>query len=474
MGERGTRFARAPGLATLRASAHEVPMPRNPLILAVLLPLLFPGLPARAESPEPAAESGLRMQTMIRAPLPLAARDVLFAHARQTGESPDFDALAEALMPPPELASPVPSARRQRHDAAFAELRRKLRAEYEGFDPARPYLLRIRTAIGRYDPGQGGLPVALNGTFWVRDPTWQSQGFGLRFDNALAVATLPVASEAAAETLLDSAGLDPRTQDGWRGILEVSLVLGGALPQPAGMRSVPIAAHLLTARLVGEDGTLIHDFGRLPGSLHAPLPSARPGEPVLRSALLEGLRLGMPLEEARDALLRRGFRTVGGAFFADGAVASAAGRPGCHMGLVADRRAFGEVLHLKADFTACIALHRAPETGPEDGSEAGEDMAAQAGGAREPRLGGITALRFLPGESRAALRRSLESRFGPSVSDAQGEFVWIGRDPAAPRDAPMVELRAEFVPLAEGGPQRVPGLLLGLELEPYRAGSEAS
>lgn len=446
-------------------------MPRSPLILAVLLPLLFPGLPARAESPEPAAESGLRMQTMIRAPLPLAARDVLFAHARQTGESPDFDALAEALMPPPELASPVPSARRQRHGAAFAELRRTLRAEYEGFDPARPYLLRIRTAIGRYDPVQGGLPVALNGTFWVRDPTWRSQGFGLRFDNALAVATLPVASEAAAEMLLDSAGLDPRTEDGWRGILEVSLVLGGALPQPAGMRSVPIAAHLLTARLVAEDGTLIHDFGRLPG----PLPSARPGgEPVLRSALLEGLRLGMPMEEARAALLRRGFRTVGGAFFADGPVASAAGRPGCHMGLVADRRAFGEALQLKADFTACIALHRAPEAGPEAGSEAGEDMAAQAGGAREPRLGGITALRFLPGESQAALRRSLESRFGPSVSDAQGEVVWIGRDPAAARDAPMVELRAEFVPLAEGGPQRVPGLLLGLELEPYRAGSEAS
>jgi hypothetical protein len=441
-------------------------MPRNPLILAALLALLFPGLPARAESPEPAAESGLRMQTAIRAPLPLAARDVLFAHARQTGESPDFDALAEALMPPPELASPVPSARRQRHDAAFAELRRKLRAEYEGFDPDRPYLLRIRTAIGPYDPAQGGFPVALNGTFWVRDPTWRSPGFGLRFDNALAVATLPVADAAAAERLLDSAGLDPRTEDGWRGILEVSLVLGGALPQPAGMRSLPIAAHLLTARLVREDGTLIHDFGHLPG----PLPAAPPGGPVLRSALLEGLRLGMPLEEARAALLRRGFRTVGGAFFAEGAVASAAGRPGCHMGLVADRRAFGEALSLKADFTACIALHRAPEAGPEDGAA---DAAAEAG-PREPRLGGITALRFLPGESQAALRRSLESRFGPSVSDARGEVLWIGRDPAAPRDAPMVELRAEFVPLAEGGPERIPGLLLGLELEPYRAGSEAS
>ena len=68
------RFAPAPGLATLRASAQEVPMPRNPLILAALLPLIFPGLPARAESPEsPAAESGMRMQAMIRAPLPLAA-----------------------------------------------------------------------------------------------------------------------------------------------------------------------------------------------------------------------------------------------------------------------------------------------------------------------------------------------------------------------------------------------------------------
>ncbi|WP_338928461.1 hypothetical protein WDZ11_15880 [Roseomonas mucosa] len=445
-------------------------MPRNPLILAALFPLIFPGLPAWAESPgSPAAESGMRMQAMIRAPLPLAARDVLFAHARQAGESPDFDALAEALMPPPELASPVPSARRQRHDAAFAELRRKLRAEYESFDPDRPYLLRIRTAIGPYDPRQGGLPVALNGTFWVRDPTWRSPGFGLRFDNALAVGTLPVANEAAAEKLLESVGLDPRTEDGWRGILEVSLVLGGALPQPAGMKSVPIAAHLLTARLVREDGTPIHDFGRLPG----PLPSARPGGPVLRSALLEGLRLGMPLEEARAALRRRGFRTVGGAFFADGAVASAAGRPGCHMGLVADRRAFGEALNLKADFTACIALHRAPDPGPEAGEDAGMGAEAQAG-TREPRLGGITALRFLPGESGTALRRALERRFGPSLADAEGEVLWIGRDPEAPHDAPMVELRAEFVPLAEGGPRHGPGLLLGLELEPYRAGSEAS
>ncbi|UPG74277.1 hypothetical protein MVG78_09215 [Roseomonas gilardii subsp. gilardii] len=301
----------------------------------------------------------------------------------------------------------------------------------------------------------------LNGTFWVRDPTWRSHGFGLRFDNALAVSTLPAANEAAAEKLLESVGLDPRTADGWRGILEVSLVLGDTLPQPAGMKSVPVAAHLLTARLVREDGTLIHDFGRLPGAL--PTRQARPGEPVLRTAMLEGLRLGMPLEEARDALRQRGFRSVGGAFF-DGAGTTAGGRPGCHMGLVADRRAFGEALSVKADFTACIALHRAPE--PEAGDDASED-------AGSPRLGGITALRFLPGESQAALRRSLERRFGPSITDAQGEVLWIGRDPEAPHDSPMVELRAEFVPL-DGGPQRVPGLLLGLELEPYRAGSEAS
>ena len=71
-------------------------MPRNPLILAALLPLIFPGLPAWAESPgSPAAESSMRMQAMIRAPLPLAARDVLFAHARRAGLK--FDVMASTF-----------------------------------------------------------------------------------------------------------------------------------------------------------------------------------------------------------------------------------------------------------------------------------------------------------------------------------------------------------------------------------------
>jgi len=47
---------------------------------------------------------------------------------------------------------------------------------------------------------------------------------------------------------------------------------------------------------------------------------------------------------------------------------------------------------------------------------------------------------------------------------ADGQLVWIGQDPADGSSNELLELRATFINVAQGGPQREPGVLSALTL----------
>ena len=452
-------------------------MPRLVALLAASLLLI---LPASAETPHRAGLGALRGASGNReaSEAVMTARDVLFAYAHLTDTRPDLEALARVEVPPPDAASPVPGAQAARYRAALRDEEAQLRGEYERFNINQPLLLRVQTGIDRYDAAAGGLPLDFNPSFWVRDPTWRTDGFILRFSNAEAVRTVPVADEGEADERMATAGFDPRFDDGWDGVLELRFVFGGVLPRPSGLRGAPVAARLLSARLVSRDGEVVHDFGTIGQGI------PRRGLPVLATAKLGGLRLGMPLAEARAALPALRATSAGYGMF-EGMAAGVRRdprAPRCDIGIVADLRAFGQAAPPRYSFRHCIALRASvpePVEQPEKPTSrsAGPIGAGPASRTDEPeaveQISEVTVLRFLPGLLPEAVRRQLERRFGASVTSGKGKITWIGQDPDAPGpdgQAPMVQLTAEFVALAEGGPDHEPGVLLGLQMQPYRPG----
>lgn len=418
-------------------------------LLVLLSPLAMSGRLA-AQPREEAAQAA-------RAEAPeLTEQDMLFAYHRMAGTEPDFQVLAELAVDsrPEALRGVRDPVRERRYLLVLAE--RRLKAEFAGFDLNRAFTLQLGAEILGYDRERGGIPLragVLRGLS-LRDPTDRNRGFVLRLRQAGAVTVIPTADEAAAASLLQAAGL--ASLGDWAGMGRITLqfVFAGVLPKVAEASDAPVIGEIIGARVESQAGVALHAFRSL-GSRMAAAAARRAGPPVLARAELAGLRIGMPLAEAEALALRGHPDRLDQAFFdrLPEAARRGLGRPHCSAGLVADLRAFDLPLAPQDSFASCLALVVGEE---------GDPLASQ--------VTELSQLRFLPDAAPGAVRQELVQQFGPPLEElADGRLVWAGRDPAQGAGAGLLELRATFVPVAEGGPQREAGILLALTLQRHVA-----
>lgn len=429
---------------------------RHPAILAIGAVLLAtlgqaaPGDPPR-QATQPAAPDPSRSGAPVE-PRDFAEADALIAYHRLIGGEPDFRALAEAILLDRGPSSPYSSGTGGAEGRfALDRARRRLRSEFEAFDLDRPYTLQFAARILDYDRGRGGIPLNV-GAFrsaFAKDPTGQSGGFLIRFRNAEAIGVVPAADVGEARALLRTAGLDPDSGRPSYGLVEVTFALAGVLPKAVEVRENSLAAEVLAARVVSATGQLLHDFHRV-SSVAAATARRRAGPPVLKAAEVHGLRIGMTLDEAQAAALRGHGTQHGSAFYAGlpGGTQGGSGFPECSSGVAATVRSSGVPLSPEPSYAACVAFWT---VGP------GDRMAG--------RLTAATGVRFLPGADPEEVRRGLERSFGPPIEEIGGRLIWIGLDPAAGARDGMVEIRAEFARVAQGGPKRTPGVVLAVSLE---------
>ncbi|SHK25638.1 hypothetical protein SAMN02745194_04560 [Roseomonas rosea] len=396
--------------------------------------------PAAPSRPGPAAEA-----------VELIEQDILFAHHRILGTEPDFRALAELAVDsrPPPARPPRDPERERRYLITLAE--RKLKAEFGAFDMGRVFSLRVGTDILGHDAERGGIPLrtgALRGIS-MRNAADRNLGFTLRFRNGAAIGTIPTTDADAAAAMLQRARLASLGDWAGRGVLTIRFVLAASLPLLPEMGDAPVLAEIVSAEVEAESGMRLHSFASV-GSRQAAAAARRVGTPALAAADLSGLRIGMPLAQAGEVALRHYPEARPTGFYADLPEAATRGarEPKCSSGLVADLRAFDLPLAPEDSYGACITF------------QADDPAGAMAG-----HVGEVQELRFLPELTPEALRRELEQRFGQPVAELPtGQLLWIGRDAEAGARSGLLELQAEFVSLAEGGPRREPGSLLTLTL----------
>ncbi len=424
------------------------------LCLAVTLP---PGSVAAQEEPRPAAEAMAAEE--------LTEQDILFAYHRLAGTVPDFRVLAELAVAarPPSPTPPRDPVAEHRYLLALAM--RRLRAEFDSFDLNRRFTIAMETEILGHDAERGGIPLDLGAPrgLFLRDPTGRGHGFILRFRNAQEIGVIPVASAAAASALLREARLAAYGDWAGRGIVTLTFAFAGLLPRLPEIPEALLSAEIVEAQVQSATGETLHVFDGV-GSVMAAAAARQAGPAPLRTAELAGLRIGMPLGEAWRLASQTHPERRGWAFFDRLPEVARRGfrGPDCSAGLVADIRAFDLPLSPEDAYGACIAL---------SGGTADDPLAG--------RLTEVAQISFLAGALPDEVHAQLEERFGPPLEElAEGRLVWIGQDPAAPGASPgtdpatgLVELRAEFVRVAEGGPKGQPGMLLALTLRRYQPSS---
>ncbi|WP_338664160.1 hypothetical protein VQH23_03140 [Pararoseomonas sp. SCSIO 73927] len=396
-------------------------------------------------APARGSASPARAEASVEARTP-SEQDILFAYHRMRGTEPDFRLLAEADVDgrPPAARPPRDPERERRYLLVLAE--RRLRANFAAFDLDRPFRLHAAADILGYDAERGGVPLR-SGVFRglsMRDATDGGRGFTLRFRNPDAIRTIPAAGPQAAGKLLEDAGLASLGNWAGPGTLTIDFVFAGALPLLADLHDTPILAEIVAARVESDAGRPLHRFTSV-GSRAAAAEARRAGAPPLRNAELAGLRIDMPLAEARRAALREHSQPLASGFFdaPPRPERRDAPAPRCSRALVADIRAFGLPLAPGDSYAACLSF--TAESAEGDVSE-------------------ITWVRFLPGASPAALRADLEREHGLPEELTNGEIAWIGGDPGRADRRALLEMRADMVELQEGGPERGPGTLLALTL----------
>jgi hypothetical protein len=415
------------------------------LLLAPLL-MALAGAPdgAAQDSPAPAAV------VEVEAPAEITGRDALLAWHRMAGTEPDFAALAEL-----DLASRKPPPGQAWDEGEWRWLRvlagRRMKAEFSEFDLDRAFTVTLGADILGYDRERGGIPLGLDGMHGVplRDPTAPGRVFSLRFRNADALGVIRVPDGHAAASMLQGARLASLGDWAGHGAVTLTFVFAGVLPQAPEADEVPLSVEILSARVETVAGEVLHVFRRV-GTHEAAAAARQAGPPPLRSAALAGVRIGMTGGEARRVALAAYPEPLGFAFY-DGLPEDARNgprRPDCSGGLVADILAFGLPVPPEDSYLGCLAVFTALPGDPLAG-----------------RVAEIAEIRFLPGGLTEELRTQVEERYGPPLEElGDDRLIWIGADPEEGGWDWLLELRATFVRVAEGGPRREPGALLALTL----------
>lgn len=375
---------------------------------------------------------------------PMDSVTAMIAYHRIGGLAPDFSDQVER-------SQAYRSATTFDRDQVKAREMARLEALYRQFDPSRVYLVRLSTQLNQYDMGRRGYPIPLNETSFVnlRDPV-TGRAYGVQFRNPEDINFINIEDVNAARSFAQRFNLNMQSSVAASGVaLEIAFRMVDTASDTGG-GPLLIRADAVAARVL-KDNRVVHEFTST--SVPARPPSVAPGAmDTLKSADIQGIRLGMPAAEAQAigtrtySVSRSHSGESGEAFFEKLSGAPDRAVPPCGIerapAASAVRMAEPEPFTVPDTAEACLSYR----TGP------GNLVTLVTSGQR---MGTAT---------RDQLRAALEEKYGrPTYMQENGVvFSWTGRDPANP-EGPPVQVNARIEELGQGA-LRV--LLLGVELRP--------
>ena len=335
----------------------------------------------------------------------------------------------------------------------------RLEGQYAAFDLSRPFLLRIGTRLRQYDAQRGGYSTGLNPDAYVplADPV-TGKGYALEFRNADDISFAPVGDAQAARNFAQRHGFS--TQADTAGDVSLEFVVRLAEAPPAvGSNQTVVRADILAARVLAR-GQLVWDFGPTVAG-RVPAQQVSQGTvPVLKAADVQGIRVGMPVEEgsgiaSRTYPTKRWQDGSGGRWFRD--INPDAEPPTGTLNREKAVRCGTDPLSLRE---ATLRMQFDGRIGDEpvaDVSEACLGYDAEGG-----RVSRVVSGQRLSGSTADAVRTSLVAKYGPATYSRNGGRVlqWIGRDPLRSDGAPVsLTVRLDSRPAG--------GIVLAVTAEPY-------
>ena len=304
----------------------------------------------------------------------------------------------------------------------------RLKEAFRTFDLDRVYSMRIGVAVDQYDPQRQGYPLDFGPSSIVplTDPATFHE-YALAFRNADAADFLAVGDAAAARSFAERNAFDMQGSQAGQGTLQLAFRLVDAPPTLDNAHDT-VRADIVAARLLGQNGTVIHDFGILAPSRTAAEHGAG-GLPVLKTADVQGFHVGMSVTDA-ESLGGRGWATTLGpdglnviAFFngLQSAKPTWARCGSLEYGLP-DPQAF-YVGAAPPSYKDCIGVRLDGPATPGSSRQVDTIVSRQHLGAADP----------------AKLLDALRAKYGLPVYVRNNgtDLVWLGHDPARPDASPL-------------------------------------
>ena len=383
---------------------------------------------------------------------PLDGLALGMAYNRMNGTTPDF-------RPAAERSGAYLNATTFDRPAVLTREIARLEGAFRTFDLDRVYSMRIGVNVEQYDAGRQGYPVNFGAGSGIQmtDPT-NFHGYDLTFRNADDVDFLAVGDATAARNFSQANGFDTQNAIAGQATLQLAFRLADAPPTLDGSPDT-VRADILAARVLSQNGTVLHDFGSLvlQGATAAHGADGAPAIPELKTADVQGFHVGMSAAEA-EALGSRGWTTKLGpdglriiAFF-NGLQPAApiwARCGGMEYGSPDPSAVYAGTASLPP-FKDCMGVRL-------DGN-------ATAGSTHTVEV--LVSQQHLGEADAGKLLTELKAKYGPPVyvRNSGTNLVWLGRDPARLDGSPL-EVTADVRddPLQVGRHESV----LSVTIEPY-------
>ena len=190
----------------------------------------------------------------------------------------------------------------------------RYQAAFQTLDLAKIYDVRLNVEIRQYDADRGGytLPLSEDSFIRITNPATFKE-YGLQFRNPGDVSIVPIADPTAARAFAAKSRLNMEGLLAGYGTLQIAFRLVEAPPALDTNEPPMVRADIISARLLNNSGAVIYDFGLTPAARSAASWSSTevPGQPVLKAADVQGMRLGMTGAEA-EAIAAKGWTTKRG------------------------------------------------------------------------------------------------------------------------------------------------------------------
>ena len=391
--------------------------------LAIGMTMAVPAA-SHAQTAHVAAASSASASNLYGGPR-LDGLDVTMAYDRLNGTTPDFRPYAER-------SGVYLNATVFDRPAVLDREIARMKAAFAAFEMNRVYSLSIRVQVQQYDPQRQGYPLDFgpSSTIPLADPV-TFHGYALAFRNADDADLVSVGDAAAARAFAERNGFDMQNASAGQAALQLALRLVDAPPTLDGSPDT-VRADILAARLLGQDGSVIHDFGNLASQ---PPPSSRAAagaaaDSVLKTADVQGFHVGMSADDAM-ALGTRGWKTRLGP---DGSTVI-----GLFDGLQPSTPTWATCGSLQYGSPDVMAVYSGNSVAPSYRSCIGLRLDGPAPPGAFRRVDALVSRQHLGAADAGKVLAELKAKYGSPVyvRNAGSNLVWLGRDPSRSDGVPL-------------------------------------